>query len=275
LMFHRGVTRNAGKTLLAFGSFLLPPSAGTSVADLPMEAMQIFPNVEPRKLAGVQRELIEIHEVFGREVDLLSGRDASKKNFLERAADYKVLHIAGHARSEPDLPLKSSIYVGPAEGGKQSETIRAFEIMDLELNAELAVISGCNTAYSGSMEGVGGLVQAFMLAGVPSVVASLWSVDDEATADLMGRFYHYLHEGERKGRALQLAKVDMIRSGRSDPFYWGAFVLVGDSSPISSDSPGDSVGPALAGGSLLLLAIIGLLLRRRVRNTNRGLTETC
>ncbi len=269
LLFQRGVERTASKTLLALGSLMAPVRTDGGNMEMPIRPMQIFPEVGPRELSGVQRELKEIERVFGDDVTVLPGTGSSKADFLRLAGEYRILHVAGHAKPEPDLPLLTSVYVGTADGEKSDERLHAFEIMNVELNAELAVLSGCNTATFSGRGGVEGLVQAFMVAGVPSVVGSLWSVDDEATADLMHYFYRHLREGERKGRALQLAKIDMIRSGRIDPFYWGAFILVGDNSPLGFDDAGLPVGPALAGGTLLLIALVGLYLHKMARNPEK------
>jgi hypothetical protein len=92
-----------------------------------------------------------------------------------------------------------------------------------------------------------------MIAGVPSVIASLWNVDDEVTASLMETFYTYLKKGVGRGEALRSAKLDMIKTGRSDPFYWGAFVLCGDDGKISiAELPGES-----SGTSALILLLVG------------------
>ena len=86
------------------------------------------------------------------------------------------------------------------------------------------------------------------------MIASLWNVDDEVTASLMETFYTYLKRGVGRGEALRSAKLDMIKSGRSDPFYWGAFVLYGDGGTISI---GDYVDEG-SGTSALIPTLVGL-----------------
>lgn len=110
--------------------------------------------------------------------------------------------------------------------------MHTFEVFNLDLNAELVTLSACNTALGkfSRGEGIMGVSRAFMYAGVPSLVVSLWPVEDESTAYLMSQFYKYLARGEAKNMALQKAKIDLIKSDleKSDPFYWAPFVLIGD-----------------------------------------------
>ncbi|MFQ5605986.1 MAG: CHAT domain-containing protein, partial [bacterium] len=121
-----------------------------------------------------------------------------------------------------------------AQTGQGSEDgyLQTYEVYNLDLNADLAVLSGCNTGLGRLSRGEGlmGMSRAFLYAGVPSLVASLWPVNDESTAELMKHFYHNLRMGLPKNRALQKAKLALSRSEdwKRDPFYWGAFVLIGD-----------------------------------------------
>jgi CHAT domain-containing protein len=111
------------------------------------------------------------------------------------------------------------------------------EIIRLRFNTDLVTLSACNTGVGKieGEEGVTNLVEAFLVSGAKSVVASLWSADDTYTLDLMERFYTHLAEGQDKAAALRQAKLDLLaKFGKQvPPYYWGAFVLVGDGgSPI-------------------------------------------
>jgi CHAT domain-containing protein len=96
----------------------------------------------------------------------------------------------------------------------------------------MVVLSGCNTGLGKLRRGEGlmSMTRAFLYAGVPSIVVSLWPVDDESTALLMKYFYDYLRIGNKKSTALQKAKIQLINSTgwKRNPFYWGPFVLMGD-----------------------------------------------
>ena len=117
-------------------------------------------------------------------------------------------------------------------GRKQDGFLRLHDVYELELSADLVVLSGCQTALGKELggEGLVGLTRGFMYAGARSVVASLWQVDDESTAELMKRFYRaMLKEGRRPADALRTAQLELSRHPRwSEPFYWAGFVLQGD-----------------------------------------------
>jgi CHAT domain-containing protein len=110
--------------------------------------------------------------------------------------------------------------------------LQAGEIFDLKLNADLVVLSACQTGLGKLIRGEGmvGLTRAFMYAGTPSVVVSLWSVSDISTADLMAEFYKNLIINKlSKTDALRKAQLALINNpGFSHPFYWAPFILVGD-----------------------------------------------
>jgi len=108
----------------------------------------------------------------------------------------------------------------------------AFEFFNMNLNADMAVLSACNTGRVKGAHGLEGLVRGLFFAGVPSVVATLWTIEDGSSAELMSNFYLHLKQGVRKSKALQLAKLELIKSGKADPFHWAGYVLIGDSTPI-------------------------------------------
>ncbi len=103
----------------------------------------------------------------------------------------------------------------------------------MKLNAQLAVLSACNTGKGKLLggEGVLSLSRGFFYAGVPSVIMTLWAVEDRSGADLMTSFYKYLAEGKTKDEALRLAKVDYLKSSdqmRSHPHFWAAYMSIGN-----------------------------------------------
>jgi CHAT domain-containing protein len=118
------------------------------------------------------------------------------------------------------------------QGRPQEGFLRLHDIYNLKLGADLVVLSACQTALGKDIRGEGliGLTRGFMYAGAPRVVASLWEVDDRATAELMKRLYEgMLVRGLTPAAALRDAQLALRRDRRwSDPFYWGAFVLQGE-----------------------------------------------
>jgi CHAT domain-containing protein len=107
--------------------------------------------------------------------------------------------------------------------------VRAHEIASARTGARLVVLSGCESALGRATQGEGvlGLAAAFFVSGARGVVASIWEVDDRATAELMERLYAHLATGEPIAHALRLAQLD-LRSERSHPFFWAGFVVIGD-----------------------------------------------
>ena len=122
--------------------------------------------------------------------------------------------------------MKSHLRLAPDKGNDGYLT--ADEIMDLHLQCSLVTLSACDTGRGRILMGgdVLGLTRAWIYAGTPSVLASLWKVDDRATSRLMTAFYENLKTHD-KAKALQLAQLDMIKEGLS-PYYWAAFCLYGD-----------------------------------------------
>jgi CHAT domain-containing protein/tetratricopeptide (TPR) repeat protein len=152
----------------------------------------------------------------------------------DELARYRFVHFATHGILNPEHPELSGVVLSLIdERGRQVDGfLRLNEIYNLRLPAEMVVLSACQTALGREVrgEGVLGLVRGFMYAGSPRVVASLWKVDDRATAELMRRFYEgLLKDGLRPAAALRRAKVSMLREPRwRAPFHWAAFELQGE-----------------------------------------------
>jgi CHAT domain-containing protein len=147
---------------------------------------------------------------------------------------YRILHLATHSLLNSQHPELSGVVlslVDPA-GRVQDGFLRLHDIYNLELNADLVVLSACRTALGKEIRGEGlvGLTRGFMYAGAPRVVASLWDVRDKATAELMKRFYQGMwRDGLSPAAALRAAQVAMWKERRwSAPFYWAGFVLQGE-----------------------------------------------
>lgn len=167
-----------------------------------------------------------------------------------------ILHIAAHARNFDQSPWQSAIRFRP---GDESGELRAAEIAGWKLDASLAVLSSCSSAGGGilSGEGVQGLASAFISAGVPAVLATLWAVDDAATARLVREFYSGLAGGESAAAALALAQADLrSRDETAHPYYWAGFVLIGDGHLRARLEP----RPSLALPAVLLLGGLAFLL---------------
>jgi CHAT domain-containing protein len=152
----------------------------------------------------------------------------------DRFARQTILHFATHGLINSAHPELSGLVLSLVDprGQPQDGFLRLHDIYNLKLDAALVVLSACQTALGKDIRGEGliGLTRGFMYAGAPRVVASLWAVEDRATAELMKRFYEgMLKRGLTASAALRDAQLALRRDRRwSDPYYWGAFVLQGE-----------------------------------------------
>jgi CHAT domain-containing protein len=169
-----------------------------------------------------------------RRIDFEASRDAAMSPDL---AQYRIVHFATHGVFDNDNPGLSGIMLSlyDERGRQQDGFLRLHDIFGLRLPAELIVLSGCNTALGKQVSGEGlvGIVRGFMYAGAKRVVASLWKVDDEATGEMMRRFYVGMIEQHLSpAAALREAQLAMWRQPRwHAPFYWAAFALQGEWNP--------------------------------------------
>ena len=179
----------------------------------------------------------------------LVGPDARREALFRLGADTRYLHISCHGEFDPESPLESLLHLGAGE------TLTAHQVLEgLRLNCELVTLSACESGLSRVRRGdeLMGLVRAFMVAGAPAVIATLWRVDERSTRILMEKFYrevvsgasfaHALHEAQLYLRTLsqpevvrllangaQAGETDETSGDRpfADPFYWAPFILVG------------------------------------------------
>jgi len=151
--------------------------------------------------------------------------------------------------------------------------LNASELINMELHAEMAVLSACNTG-SGKMqkgEGIMSLSRDFFYAGVPGIIMTAWAVEDRAGIKLMDYFYKYIAQGKARNEALRLAKIDYLDNCdklTSHPHYWAAYLNVGDIRPI--EKFGKRTNPfSLYGAAATVLTIALLLILRSRKKQNR------
>lgn len=184
-------------------------------------------------------EVKVIKEYFGTSSRVLLGEDASRSEFLRWAPQYQILHLATHGKANFEDGNLSFVAF------KSKDTIRPFELITgidfqaTKLNAELVVLSACETAVGENNPGSGTISIASSIAasGVKSIVASLWKVNDKSTMHLMQNFYKDLNLGKTKSESLRQAKLNYLKASspsNQHPFYWAGFNLYGDHSAISN-----------------------------------------
>lgn len=156
---------------------------------------------------------------------LLVRKDASESNFKRAGSVFSRIHFATHGKFQADDPLNSGLYLAKDEGNDGVLTVG--ELYSMKLDADLVTLSACETGLGKIANGddVVGLTRGFLYAGTRSIVASLWSVDDRATAELMSTFYKSL-AGVSKQEALRAAQLK-VRGNFPHPYFWAAFQLTG------------------------------------------------
>lgn len=214
------------------------------------------------------RSAVELGSLLSARVML--GNDANEAAFREQAKRYNILHLGTHAEMNPASPLYSKLVLAkPGEGIKADEDgyLHAYEIYELELNAQLAVLTACETGAGTDDEGEGvrSLGYSFAYAGCPSLVISLWGIDEKTSSDIIARFYRHLAAGMPKHLALRQAKLDHLAHAPDElaaPYYWAGLVLVGDVAPLEI-SVWKRRAPWVMGAALVLAALAWVAWRRR------------
>ena len=198
------------------------------------------------------------------------GFDASRETAMSpNVGQYQIVHFATHGFLDSEHPELSGIVLTMVDrnGVRTNGLMPLYDIYSLDLSAELTVLSACQTALGKDIKGEGlvGLTHAFMSAGSKSVVASLWKVDDRATAVLMADFYQsMLQQGMSPAAALRSAKLKMMRDKRwSEPYYWAGFVLQGEYTNRIGVEQHPWLNLRTVVLSLLILIVAGLLITHK------------
>jgi CHAT domain-containing protein len=191
--------------ILAFGN----PDLGERELDLPYTATEVE-NIKKR---------IAQTTIF------LRG-DATKKRVKEMIDNFDIVHFATHGQYVPESPMNSSLLLTP--DSRDDGRLTALEILKLHFKGRAVVLSACKTALGMSSTGteIIGLNRSFLYAGSPSIISTLWSVDDMATASFMDDFYGYIEKNKDIADALRLSQLNMINKGY-DPYFWAPFILTG------------------------------------------------
>ena len=196
----------------------------------------------------------------------LTGTQATERLFKEKVHDVNIVHLAMHAFVDDQDPMQSKLIFYQNNDSIEDGLLHAFELYNMRFDAEMVVLSACETGYGKLLkgEGIASLARGFAYAGVPSLVLSHWQVDDRSTKEIMGLFYQNLAKGDRKSVALRRAKLTYLKTappGKGHPYYWGAFVVMGEDAPIKSDD--FNMWIYLTFGTLLALSCLFLVGRWR------------
>lgn len=239
----------------ADGVWLVNPFAGAETAS----AGRVEGNT-PALLTNTK--LAKIAATFSKEVHTTTA--TTKEQFLQSAADYRILHLATHGQGDTELGDFSFLLFHGDDQDEEAPRLYASELYNLQLKADMVVLSACETAFGEWRRGEGiiSLARGFVYAGAKSVVSSLWKVEDHSTSELMGLFYQHLNDGLPKNKALQQAKLDFLQtSSMVEPFFWAGFIPIGDVSPLYTPGYKKLISYGVLG--MLGLLFIGFLMKRR------------
>jgi CHAT domain-containing protein/Tfp pilus assembly protein PilF len=233
--------KDKGKGMLAIAS-------SYNNKDISLEKIRTKRNTTLRgilqDLPEAKKEVESLEKKF--KGSFLTGTDAIEKTFKSKSSDYSIIHLAMHGILNQQTPILSSLAFTENGDSTEDNFLEAWEISHLKLNAQLVVLSACETGYGKFQQGEGvmSLARAFMYAGVPSLVVSLWQVNDASTAEIMQLFYANLAKGMDKAEALRQAKLKYIAECKNPmmahPAFWAAFVQIGDSRPVKIAIKGTS-----------------------------------
>ena len=185
--------------------------------------------------------------------------EATKSSFLEGAANSKIVHVATHSEVSEQDPLFSTIYLNN-NSSQELTSLYAYELFDAEMNNELIMLNSCSSGSGGYLQGSGimGISRALRYAGAKSLALNLWSVNDKTASEFAISFYESIDSGSPKWEAMRNAKLSLLKSGNANPYYWGAYMLIGNTSPLTEK-------PAKAGFLypflIMIIAVAGYKIR--------------
>jgi len=258
LLFKNNVSKTSGNSVLAFA-----PEYKSGIGSNESESTlrQITNQLKP--LVNAQEEVVNVMNLFRGTV--FKNDEATESNFKSNSPKYDVLHLAMHTLMNDEDPMYSKMVFTMDNDSIEDGYLNTFEIYNLNLNAQLAVLSACNTG-SGKIlngEGIMSLARGFIYSGVPSIVMTLWEVDDKSGADIMTGFYSHLKAGLSKDVALQKAKLDYLSTAsqlRAHPYFWSAYVNIGNSKPLQES---ETFNYLLVLGLILISALVLFFLKRK------------
>ncbi len=198
-----------------------------------------------------------------------TGHAATESRFKNHASQYNIIHLGTHAVIDNTSPMLSRLILAKESNDTISSEdgyLHAYEIYNLSLRAELAVLTACETGLGkeSKSEGVLSLSHSFAYAGCPSIVMSLWQIDEKTSSAIIENFYEHLANGATKSEALRQAKLNYLSGASGElaaPYFWAGMVLVGNSEPINQP-PNNRLWLIL---SILAAVVLGFLLIRKAR----------
>nr|WP_199305066.1 CHAT domain-containing tetratricopeptide repeat protein [Coleofasciculus sp. FACHB-125] len=207
-----------------------------SVKDVLVVGNPTMPSLAPKigekpqplsPLPGAEKEAMEIARLLNTKA--LTGNQATESAVVQNLPTAKMIHLATHGLLDDFQGLGVPGAVALTPSGQDDGLLTASEILNLKLNAELVVLSACDTGQGKlTGDGVIGLSRSLITAGVPSVIVTLWAIPDNPSALLMTQFYRNLQQNSDKAQALRSAMLTTMKQYPNQPSAWAAYTLIGE-----------------------------------------------
>lgn len=205
------------------------------------------------------RDINEALTVFSNKGIFLEN-EATKDSFIREASQSKIVHVATHSEVSEQDPLFSTIYLNSSNSTNNDRALYAYELFDARMNSDLVMLNSCSSGSGNYLQGSGimGMSRALRYAGAKSLALNLWAVNDKVASEFATAFYRALNDGSTKAQSIRFAKLELLKSGNANPHYWGAYMLIGNPSPVTKK-------PAKAGlvYPVLILLILGIFFKMR------------
>jgi CHAT domain-containing protein len=260
LQVHKGTHVKGKKKLAAFAPEYINNSAMNLSANNQIITRQKYrKNLYP--IPGALEEIEAISKIVSS--DIFSGKDASETAFRKFAGKYDLLHLAMHTVVDNKDPMFSKLIFSDIPDTINDGLLNTFEIFGLRLRARMVVLSACSTGegdYSNG-EGVMSLARGFVYAGSPSLIMTLWEVEDKSSISIMKSFYQNLFTGKSKAEALQDTKIEFIQNAKPEnthPFFWSSYVVLGNTQPIAWKTRSIVMLIIVSLAAITVLSIIGI-----------------
>ncbi|MEM7369327.1 MAG: CHAT domain-containing tetratricopeptide repeat protein [Bacteroidota bacterium] len=198
-------------------------------------------------------------------------KEATKDHFLEYASHATVLHLAMHGQMNDSSPEYSHLSFYEDHRSSADPNLYVFELFGLRMGCDLAVLSACNTGTGKWIRGEGlmSMARGFSYAGCPSLIVSLWQVDDQATASIMTAFFRHLSKDQQKDKAIRSAQLEYLKQGdplTTHPYFWAGWKMLGESSLQNSTYSSQNMGWVF--GGLLILSLVVFTFYKRSNRTS-------
>lgn len=205
-----------------------------------------------------KQEVKDILQFYPGKIQL--GDKATEKQFKKLVPKFSIIHLATHGLLDDENPAYNKLIFARDSGSSEDGNLHTYELYNLDLNADLAVLSACNTGYGSIKQGEGvlNMARGFKVAGCPNILMTLWSIDDRSSSDLMNLFYKNLNQGKSKSKALQEAKLTYLKQNDqnvTNPFYWAGFVMMGSNQEVAVKEGDDTPTYWIVSGAFILLLV--------------------